>query len=164
MMSLSNKHDWISDDEIEKLLGSTPQEDTFSDDDLLTLSDQYSELHYEEPSVPIEAKKVVLEELTPSHGSPQHNIDFQVLQDVTFEVRVLLGSAEMTIEEFLEKKVDSVIKLSKLAGEPVDLLIGDLVFAKGETVIMEDRFGVLITEIVPLRERVKTVEKKVRTL
>ena len=149
--------DWISDEELERILKDSsplaPASDAAAVEDL-------EEDSYEEPAVDLEVNKINLEEFVGSERQSLHEPDFSILHDVPIEVRVILGSVVMDIEEVLALEVDSVVKLSKLAGEPVEIMIGDHVIAKGEAVIIDDRFGVLITDIIPPRERVRTVDRK----
>ena len=77
------------------------------------------------------------------------NID--PLLDVLLQVRVELGSTEMTVEEVLGLTVGSVVELDRLAGEPVDIVVNNRLLARGEVVVVEENFGVRITEIVATR-------------
>ena len=72
--------------------------------------------------------------------------------DVELEATVELGKAKITIEHTLEIDVGSVIELDKVAGEPVSFYINDNLFGKGEVVVVGDRYGIRITELVPDRE------------
>lgn len=145
---------WISDDEVERILRESSAMSNESKTD--------EEEEYEEKMPPMEVNKVNLEEFTGNEKQSVGEPDFSVLYDVPVEVRVILGSVVMDIEEVLNLEVDSIVKLSKLAGEPVEIMIGEQVIAKGEAVIIDDRFGVLITDIIPPRERVRSMEKKIR--
>lgn len=77
------------------------------------------------------------------------NID--PLLDVLLQVRVELGSTEMTVEEVLGLTVGSVVELDRLAGEPVDIVVNNRLLARGEVVVVEENFGVRITEIIATR-------------
>jgi len=83
------------------------------------------------------------------------NLD--LLMGVNLRVSVELGRAKMSIAEILKLGPGSVIELDKLAGEPVDVLINDRLIARGEVVVIEDRFGVRITDVVPPAERVHSM-------
>ena len=73
---------------------------------------------------------------------------FEDLLDVPVEVRVRLGEAEMAIEEVAGLGEGSVVALDRAAGDPVDILVNGRLFARGEIVIVEDRFTVRVTEII----------------
>jgi len=84
------------------------------------------------------------EEKAPS--GRQSNLD--LLSGLDMQVTVELGRTHMTIAEVLAIGAGSVIELDRLAGEPVDILVNDRVVAHGEVVVMEENFGVRITEVV----------------
>jgi flagellar motor switch protein FliN len=110
----------------------------------------------------VETRPVKFEEITEENYSDNKKADFDLLMDIPLEVRVLLGSVDKTLEEIIDMHEGSVVQMDQLAGEPVEIVVGDQVVAKGETVIIDDKFGVLITEIVPPRERIRIVENKMK--
>ena len=77
--------------------------------------------------------------------SPE-NID--LIMDVPLEVTVELGRTHKSIHDILEFAPGTIIELNKIAGEPVDVLVNGKYVAKGEVVVIEEAFGVRITEIV----------------
>ena len=81
-----------------------------------------------------------------SNGMPSNNIG--LLMDVTINVTVELGRARLSIREILSLGEGSIIELQKLAGEPVDLLVNGKLIAKGEVVVIDECFGVRVTDIV----------------
>ena len=76
----------------------------------------------------------------------QENIG--LIMDVPLEVTVELGRTNKTIKEILDFSPGTIIELNKLAGEAIDLLVNGKYVAKGEVVVIEDNFGIRITEIV----------------
>ncbi|MBX7098350.1 MAG: flagellar motor switch protein FliN [Myxococcaceae bacterium] len=82
------------------------------------------------------------------------NRRFELLLDVPLEVVVQLGRSRMTIQELLTLGPGSVIELDKVAGEPLDIIINDRLVARGEAVVVNDKFGVRITDIVSRSERI----------
>ncbi len=84
-------------------------------------------------------------------GSVPQPID--LLMDVSMRVSVELGRSSLTVEEVLELGPGSVVELNKLAGEPVDILVNDRLIARGEVVVVDENFGVRITEIISPRQR-----------
>ena len=82
-------------------------------------------------------------------GASQEPPDaFEHLLDVPLDVRIRLGQAEMTIEEVVSLRDGSVVELDRAPGDPVDILVNDRVVARGEIVVVEDRFTVRVTEVV----------------
>lgn len=77
-----------------------------------------------------------------------------LLLDVPMEITVELGRSRMTIQELLALSPGSVIELDKLAGEPLDILVNDRLIARGEAVVVNDKFGIRITDIISRSERI----------
>jgi flagellar motor switch protein FliN/FliY len=67
--------------------------------------------------------------------------------DVPVGVTVQLGSAQLSMREVLQLNTGSVVQLNKLADAPVDVLVNDKLVARGEVVVIENRFGIKITEM-----------------
>jgi flagellar motor switch protein FliN/FliY len=86
--------------------------------------------------------------------SPSGERRMDLLLDVPLEVSVELGRARMTIQDLLGLGPGSVIELDKVAGEALDILVNDRLVARGEAVVVNDKFGVRITDIVSQSERV----------
>lgn len=80
------------------------------------------------------------------------NID--LLMDVPLQVTVELGRTKMPIREVLEISEGSIIELNKLAGEPVDFYVNGKLISKGEVVVIDENFGIRITEIISPAERI----------
>ncbi len=91
-----------------------------------------------------------------TNGVDGGNLD--LLLGVNLRVTVELGRTRMSIEEILKLGPGSVVELDKLAGEPVDVLINDRLIARGEVVVIDDRFGVRITDVVPAAQRVHSMQ------
>ncbi|KUK83537.1 MAG: CheC, inhibitor of MCP methylation / FliN fusion protein [Petrotoga mobilis] len=89
------------------------------------------------------------------------NIDLsklELLLDVPLELKVELGSTKLNLREILELHEGSLIQLNKLAGEPLDIYANGRLIARGEVVVIDENFGIRVTEIVSLRERMKTLK------
>lgn len=81
----------------------------------------------------------------------KRDIDF--LLDIPVEITVQLGKTKMLIKELLQLGQGSVVELEKLAGEPMEILANNRLVAKGEVVVVNDKFGVRLTDIVSPTER-----------
>ncbi len=79
---------------------------------------------------------------------------FELLLDVPLEVAVELGRTRMTIQELLSLSPGSVVELDKVAGEPLDIVVNGRLVARGEAVVVNDKFGIRITDIVSRSERI----------
>lgn len=81
-------------------------------------------------------------------------VNIGLLMDVPLQATVELGRTKMPIKEILDLGVGSIIELDKLAGEPVDLVVNGKLIAKGEVVVIDENFGLRITDILSTNERV----------
>jgi flagellar motor switch protein FliN/FliY len=81
--------------------------------------------------------------------------EIEFLYDVELELSVVLGTNRMLIRELLGLKTGSIVELSKLAGESLDVVINDKVIARGEAVVVNEKFGIRLTEVVSPYERVQ---------
>ena len=80
--------------------------------------------------------------------SEQFNSNIELLMDVSLRVTVELGRTRMHLARIVELKHGSVVELDRLAGDPVDVFVNDHMVARGEVVIVDDKFGVRIIEMV----------------
>lgn len=94
------------------------------------------------------------------HGSPIHQeqANLNLLMDIPLKVTVELGRTSKLIREILELSQGSIIELDKLAGEPVDILVNNKLIAKGEVVVIEENFGVRVTDIISQWDRVQKLQ------
>jgi len=88
-------------------------------------------------------------------GSGGANLDF--LLDLPLNVTVELGKTEMIIDKMLQLGQGSVIELEKASGEPVEIYVNHKLLGKGEVIVVNDRFGVRITEIISQADRIKNM-------
>src|SRR5919202_5452796 len=95
--------------------------------------------------------------LTPELPSTDQAHGIELLMDVALEVSVELGRSHMSIGEVLALRTGSVIELDKLAGEPVDVSVNGTLIARGEVVVVDEKFGVRITEVVSRARRMASV-------
>jgi flagellar motor switch protein FliN len=79
-------------------------------------------------------------------GKEATNID--LLMDVALKVTVELGRTQMMLRQVLELQHGSVVELDRLAGDAVDIFINERLLARGEVVVVDDKFGVKITELI----------------
>ncbi|WYP24954.1 flagellar motor switch phosphatase FliY [Alkalihalobacillus sp. FSL W8-0930] len=84
------------------------------------------------------------------------NLD--MLLDIPLNVKVELGRTTKSIRDILEFTQGSIIELDKLAGEPVDILVNEKLIAKGEVVVIDENFGVRVTDIVSQAERIRNLK------
>jgi flagellar motor switch protein FliN/FliY len=81
--------------------------------------------------------------------------NFDLLLDIPLEVTVEIGRTRLAIRDLLQLGPGSVVELGKLAGEPLDILANGRPIARGEAVMVNDRFGVRLTDVISQSERIE---------
>ncbi|MDO8909137.1 MAG: flagellar motor switch protein FliN [Pseudohongiella sp.] len=84
-------------------------------------------------------------------GSP----DLDVILDIPVRISMEVGSTAITIRNLLQLNQGSVIELDRLAGEPLDVLVNGTLIAHGEVVVVNDKFGIRMTDVISPSERIK---------
>ncbi|XTZ39351.1 flagellar motor switch protein FliN [Salmonella enterica] len=85
--------------------------------------------------------------------------DLNLVLDIPVKMTVELGRTKMTIKELLRLSQGSVVSLEGLAGEPLDILINGYLIAQGEVVVVSDKFGIRITDIITPSERMHRLSR-----
>ena len=91
-----------------------------------------------------------------AHGAPR---DLDMIMEIPVTLSVELGSTRLSIRELLDLAKGSIVELDGLAGEPMDILVNGYLVAQGEVVVVEDKYGIRITEIVTPSERVQKLNR-----
>lgn len=98
------------------------------------------------------SEKLELEQLPTGLGEPSHGPtavgDLRRLSAVPVDLSVEMGRTRMTVGETLELRQGSIITLNRMAGEPVDLLVNGTAIARGEVVVIDEQFGLRVTEVL----------------
>lgn len=92
---------------------------------------------------------------SPNQQLQQEGQDLNFILDIPLEVSVELGRGKILISELLQLGQGSVIELTKLAGEPLEILVNQKLIARGEVVVVNDKFGIRLTDIISPTERVR---------
>ncbi|MEB2268775.1 flagellar motor switch phosphatase FliY [Bacillus safensis] len=110
------------------------------------------------PAAPVNVAPVEFE----SFSEPQHTTsqlgNLDMLMDIPLSITVELGRTQRSVKEVLELSAGSIIELDKLAGEPVDILVNKRIVAKGEVVVIDENFGVRVTDILSQSERLSNLK------
>src|ERR1700688_1595819 len=91
-----------------------------------------------------------------AHHTDERNLS--LILDIPLKVTVELGRTKMVVNELLNLGQGSVIELSKLAGEPMEVLVNDKLVARGEAVVVNEKFGVRLTDIISPMERIQQLK------
>jgi len=90
---------------------------------------------------------------TKTNETAVKNLDF--ILDIPMQVSVQLGSTKMLIRDLLQLGQGSVVELEKLAGEPLEVLVNHRLVARGEVVVVNEKFGIRLTDVVSAVERIQ---------
>ena len=85
--------------------------------------------------------------------------DFDMILDIPVTMTVELGRTKISIRNLLQLAHGSVVELEGLAGEPMDVLVNGTLIAQGEVVVVNDRFGIRLTDIITPQERVRKLNR-----
>ena len=88
----------------------------------------------------------------------QDSRDIDFLLDIPVEIAVQLGTSKMLIKDLLQLGQGSVVELEKLAGEPMEILANNRLIARGEVVVVNEKFGVRLTDIISPTERLSQLK------
>jgi flagellar motor switch protein FliN len=98
---------------------------------------------------------------SPENEAPKgpEDFDLDLLLDIPLEIKVELGRTKIQIQELLNLSPGSAVKLTRLEGEPVDILANDTLIARGEVVVQNEKYGIRVTEITSRIDRIKSFGK-----
>jgi len=145
---------------------SAPKDTAASDEDLAAkwaealASDEKGQMqaNQEKATLRSQASEATFKDMTdvarqPRHDQPKRELDF--ILDIPLDVSAELGRTRLLINELLQLGQGSVVELNKLAGEPLEVFVNGKLVARGEAVVINEKFGVRLTDIISPMERVK---------
>ena len=91
-------------------------------------------------------------------SAPADGRNLDMIMDIPLKVTVELGRTKMAVSELLNLGQGSVIELSKLAGEPMEVLVNDKLVARGEAVVVNEKFGIRLTDIISKSDRIESLK------
>jgi flagellar motor switch protein FliN/FliY len=90
-----------------------------------------------------------------SSASPSDELNLDVILDVPVTLSMEIGRTQINIRNLLQLNQGSIVELDHFAGEPLDVLVNGTLIAHGEVVVINDKFGIRLTDVISLSERVK---------
>jgi len=139
----------VARDHVKYLLEDTAKE-------LNSITPRAQETHHEASLSSISQEKNLLEE----NALLLNNGNLNLILDVPLRLSVLLGRTRRSIADILKLTHGSIVELERLENEPVDILVNEKLIARGEVVVVKEYFGVRITEIIPMENRLKNLVQK----
>jgi flagellar motor switch protein FliN/FliY len=94
---------------------------------------------------------------TQASASPETSKELGFLLDIPLQVSVEIGRSRILIKDLLQMQEGSIIELDKLAGEPLDLYVNSRLIARGEAVLVKDKYGLRLTDVVSPSERIENL-------
>ncbi|AUZ85440.1 flagellar motor switch protein FliN [Methylophaga nitratireducenticrescens] len=88
-------------------------------------------------------------------GKPRTDVDLDMVLDIPVTISMEIGRTRISIRNLLQLSQGSVVELDRLAGEPMDVLVNDTLIAHGEVVVVNDKFGIRLTDVISAAERIK---------
>ena len=89
---------------------------------------------------------------------PSDTINADVLENIPVTLSIEVGRAVIKIRDLMRLTQGSVVELDRIAGEPLDLMVNNTAVAQGEVVLVNDRYGIRLTRVVPASERMKNLQ------
>ncbi len=108
---------------------------------------------------PEQSQPATFQELSPKQNTPETHNDIDFILDIPVQLTVELGRTKITIKNLLQLAQGSVVELNGMAGEPMDVFVNGCLIAQGEVVVVNDKFGIRLTDIITPAERIRKLNK-----
>lgn len=131
--------------------GGEPDQDAMADEWAAAMAEQGVEDDAEED----DAAPMALNEFETPPVTKHNGQDLDVILDIPVNISMEVGSTSISIRNLLQLNQGSVIELDRLAGEPLDVLVNGTLIAHGEVVVVNEKFGIRMTDVVSPSERIK---------
>jgi flagellar motor switch protein FliN len=105
-----------------------------------------------------DAARAKFADLTPDARGGQGDVNFDLILDVAVDVTLEVGHAQITVRQLLQLTQGSILELDRAAGDPFDVLVNGVRVARGEVVVINDKFGIRLTEVISPNERMEQVK------
>ncbi|WP_019624266.1 flagellar motor switch protein FliN [Thioalkalivibrio thiocyanoxidans] len=122
--------------------------------DALTGAEKRERKHKPDP----DAEPLKPEELAASAGMSAEDINLQMVLDVPVTISMEIGRSRIPIRNLLQLNQGSVVELDRLAGEPLDVLVNGTLIAHGEVVVVNEKFGIRLTDVISPSERIRKLK------
>ncbi len=142
------------------MANTTAEEQISSDDWGAAMAEQAAVAAPAPGNVVTDAKQSsVFEQLASGSSANDTRNDIDMILDIPVQLTVELGRTKLAIKNLLQLAQGSVVELDGLAGEPMDVLVNGCLIAQGEVVVVNDKFGIRLTDIVTPSERIRKLNR-----
>jgi flagellar motor switch protein FliN/FliY len=118
-------------------------------------ADALAEQAQHDPPVASNTRAVELDELTPDKSAGKGEVNLDSILDVPVTISMEIGRTKIAIRNLLQLNQGSVVELDRLAGEPMDVLVNGTLIAQGEVVVVNEKFGLRLTDIISPADRIR---------
>ena len=129
-------------------------QDAMADDWAAAMAEQSGS----EMTVERDVEKVEAQTLNDNMADAQGDVNLDVILDIPVTIAMEIGRTRISIRNLLQLNQGSVIELDRLAGEPMDVLVNGTLVAHGEVVVVNEKFGIRVTDIISPSERVEQLQ------
>ena len=114
----------------------------------------------EQGAAPAEpASTQIFQQFTANEEKGQQRTDLDMILDIPVQLEVQLGRTKIAIKNLLQLAQGSVVELDGMAGEPMDVLVNGCLIAQGEVVVVNDKFGIRLTDVITRSERISKLSR-----
>ena len=104
-------------------------------------------------------EQVPMENLQPEeNGETLEDVSLDVILDIPVNISLQIGSSKISIRNLLKLNQGSVVELERLAGEPLDVMVNGTLIAHGEVVVVNEKYGIRLTDVISAQERIKKLK------
>jgi flagellar motor switch protein FliN/FliY len=136
---------------------SASVEQSISDDDWASAMGEQTTA--EAAAGPVVQPAQIFEQFSETGGTSAATQSFDMIKDIPVALTVELGRTKISIRNLLQLAHGSVVELDGMAGEPMDVLINGTLIAQGEVVVVNDKFGIRLTDIITPQERIRKLNR-----
>ena len=141
-------------------MGDIPDKAQISADDWgAAMQEQEAATHTPRTPDNVSAPAQIFEQFSSSGTTNPQHTDMDMILDIPVQLEVQLGRTKIAIKSLLQLAQGSVVELDGMAGEPMDVLVNGCLIAQGEVVVVNDKFGIRLTDIITPSERIRKLNR-----
>lgn len=129
-------------------------DDNNAEDDWADAMAEQADGQAKDETAQADAKTAPMTKLDDS-SKPRNDVNLDMVLDIPVTISMEIGRTRINIRNLLQLSQGSVVELDRLAGEPMDVLVNDTLIAHGEVVVVNDKFGIRLTDVISPAERIK---------
>jgi flagellar motor switch protein FliN/FliY len=140
-------------------MGDIPQQTQVSTDDWGTAMKEQGGATSTAPAPGDAAPAQIFEQFTANGAGAAQRTDLDMILDIPVQLEVQLGRTKIAIKNLLQLAQGSVVELDGMAGEPMEVLVNGCLIAQGEVVVVNDKFGIRLTDVITPSERLRKLNR-----